>query len=132
MDMWNQFILSKWSEAKGFVYIPSNDDDNQISEVDNGWWLPSPSTNLLLAVLVHRSNPDIITDPTTVPTEPTREILRTQSQNDVCEWRDNDKIVELHMTGCKQTKELMLRTKTQLMAQSIDSGMIEQEKEQLS
>ncbi len=36
------------------------------------------------------------------------------------------------MTGLKQTKELMLRTKDQLMAQSIDSGTIEQVKEQLS
>ena len=64
----NQFILSKWSEANGTVYVPSNDDENLIAEVADGWWLQSTSTLLLLAVLVHRSNPDIIADPTTVPT----------------------------------------------------------------
>ena len=69
MDMRNQFILSKWSEANGTVYVPSNDDENLIAEVADGWWLQSTSTHLLLAVLVHRSNPDIIADPTTVPQE---------------------------------------------------------------
>ncbi len=34
MDMRNQFILLKWFEAKGIIYVPVNDDDNQISEVE--------------------------------------------------------------------------------------------------
>ena len=36
MDMRNQFILSKWSEANGTVYVPSNDDENLIAEVADG------------------------------------------------------------------------------------------------
>ncbi len=129
MDTWNQFILSKWSKTNGTVYVPSNNDESLIAEVANGWWLLSPK---LLAVLVHRSNPDIIADPTTVPTGTTREILRNQSQMDVREQREKDKIVELHTTGCQKAEESMLKTKADLTAQSIDSGTIEQVKEQLS
>ena len=131
-DMRNQFILSKWSEANGTVYVPSNDDENLIAEVADGWWLLSPNTHLLLAVLVHRSNPDIIADPTTVPTGTTREILRKDSQHSLRERREKDKIVELHTMGRQKTEELMLKTKAELMAQSVDSGTIEQVKEQLS
>jgi hypothetical protein len=87
---------------------------------------------LLLAVLVHRCNPDIIADPTTVPTGTTREILRKESQVSLRERRENDEIVELHMTGRQQTEESILKTKAELMAQSIDSGTIKQVKEQLS
>ena len=132
MDMRNQFILSKWSETNGTVYVPSNDDENLIAEVADGWWLQSTSTHLLLAVLVHRSNPDIIADPTTVPTGTTREILRKDSQHSLRERREKDKIVELHTTGRQKTEESMLKTKAELMAQSVDSGTIEQVKEQLS
>ena len=132
MDMRNQFILSKWSEANGTVYVPSNDDENLILEIDDGWWLQSPNTHLLLAVLVHRSNPDIVADPTTVPIGPTREILRKDSQSSLRERRENDKIMELRTTGRQQTEESILKTKAELMAQSIDSGTIEQVKEQLS
>ena len=131
-DMRNQFILSKWSQTNGTVYTASNDDDHLIAEVPDGWWLLSPNTHLLLAVLVHRSNPDIVADPSNVPTGKTREILRKDSQKDVRERRENDKIVELHTTGRQKAEESMLKSKAQLMAQSIDSGTIEQVKEQLS
>ncbi len=132
MDMRNQFILSKWCAANGTVYVPSNDDETQLAEVEDGWWLQSSHTHLLLAVLVHRSNPDIIADPSAVPTGPTREILRKESQQDVRERRDKDKFVELHRTGRQKAEEAMLTAKAELMAQSIDSGTIEQVKEQLS
>ena len=131
-DMRNQFILSKWAQTNGTVYTASNDDEHLISEVPDGWWLLSPNTHLLLAVLVHRSNPDIVADPSNVPTGKTREILRKDNQKDVRERRENDKIVELYTTGRQKTEESMLNTKAQLMAQSIDSGTIEQVKEQLS
>ena len=97
-------------------YVPSNDDENLIAEVADGWWLQSPNTHLLLAVLIHRSNNDIIADPTTVPTGTTREILRKESQFSLRERREKDKIVELHTTGRQQTEELMLKTKAELMA----------------
>ena len=47
MDMRNQFILSKWSEMQGAVYRPSNNDDELVNEVTDGWWLLSPTTYLL-------------------------------------------------------------------------------------
>ncbi len=49
MDIRNQFILRKWSEMQGTVYVPSNNDEELMSEVAK-----STTTYLLLAVLVHR------------------------------------------------------------------------------
>ena len=132
IDMRNQFILSKWSQSNGTVYTPSNDDDDLFAEVPDGWWLLSPNTHLLLAVLVHRSNPDIIADPSNVPTGKTREIMRKDNEKDIRAQREKDKIVELHTTGRQKAEESMMTSKAQLMAQSIDSGTIDQVKEQLS
>jgi len=53
----------------------------------------------------------------TVRTGPTREILRKDSQKDTVE---------------KRAEEWMLESKAQLMAQTIDSGTIDQVKEQLA
>ena len=131
-DMRNEFILTKWSKAQGTIYAPSNHDDELILDVPNGWWLLNPSTNLLLAVLVHRCNPDVIADPTNVPTGPTRETLRKESRRDTVERRERDKIDELHGTNRQRAEESMLSSKAKLMAQTVDSGTIDQVKEQLS
>ncbi len=40
--------------------------------------------------------------------------------------------MELHTTGRQKAEELILKTKAQLIAQSIDLGTIEQVKDQLS
>jgi hypothetical protein len=130
--MRNEFILTKWSAAQGTIYAPSNHDDELILDVPDGWWLLNPSTNLLLAVLVHRCNPDVIADPTNVPTGPTRETLRKESRRDTVERRERDKTVELHGTNRQRAEELMLTSKAKLMAQTVDSGTIDQVKEQLS
>jgi hypothetical protein len=116
----------------GNHYAPSNHNEELNSEVPDGWWLLNPSTNLLLAVLVDRCNPDVIADPTNVPTGPTRETLRKESRRDTVGRRERDKIVELHGTNRQRAKESMLSSKAKLMAQTVDSGTIDQVKEQLS
>jgi hypothetical protein len=132
MDMRNEFILKKWNAMQGTIYAPSNNDDELMLDVQDGWWLTNTTTNLLLAVLVHRCNPDVIADPTTVRTGPTCEILRKDSQKDTVERRDMDRILEHHATGRQRAEESMLESKAQLMAQTIDSGTIDQVKEQLA
>jgi hypothetical protein len=132
MDMRNEFILKKWNAMQGTIYAPSNNDDELMLDVQDGWWLTNTTTNLLLAVLVHRCNPDVIADPTTVRTGPTCEILRKDSQKDTVERRDMDRILEHHATGHQRAEESMLESKAQLMAQTIDSGTIDQVKEQLA
>ena len=132
IDMRNEFILTKWSAAQGFVYVPSNNDEQLMSEVPDGWWLANPTTHLLLAVLVHRCNPDVIVDPTTVSTGPTRETLRKENRKDTVERRERDKIIEVHGSNRQLAEESMLASKAQLMAQTVDSGTIDQVKEQLS
>ena len=87
---------------------------------------------MLLAVLVHRCNPDVIADPTNVPTGPTRETLRKESRKDTVERRERDKIIELHGSNRQRAEESMLASKAKLMAQTVDSGTIDQVKEQLS
>jgi hypothetical protein len=48
------------------------------------------------------------------------------------ERRERDKIVELHGSNCQRAEESMLASKAKLMAQTVDSGTIDQVKEQLS
>jgi hypothetical protein len=117
---------------QGTIYVPSNNDDELMLDVQDGWWLTNTTTNLLLAVLVHRCNPDVIADPTTVPTGATREILRKDSQKDTVERRERDRIVKHHATGRQRAEQSMLESKAQLMAQTIDFGTIDQVKEQLA
>ena len=64
MDMKNEFILKKYSTAMGSEYVPSNNNKELLLDILEGWWMLHPSTNLLLAVLVHRCDPDITGDPT--------------------------------------------------------------------
>ncbi len=79
---------------------------------------------------MHRCNPDVIADPTTVRTEPTYEILRKDSQKDTVERRERDRILEHHAIGRQRAEESMLEA--QLMAQTINSGTTDQVKEQLA
>ena len=75
-DVKNESNLTKSSVAQGTIYAPSNHHEELILEVPDRWWLLNLATNLLLAILVHRCNPDVTVDPTNVPTGPTRETLR--------------------------------------------------------
>jgi hypothetical protein len=59
MDMKIEFILKKYSTAMGVVYVQSNNHEDQFAEILEGWWMLYPLTNLLLAILVHRCNPDV-------------------------------------------------------------------------
>ncbi len=131
-DMRNKFILKKWLAAQGTIYAPSNNDEELMSEVPDGWWLLNPTTNLLLAVLVHRCNPDVVADPTVVPTGQTRETLRNHSRKDTVERRERERIIAHHGTVRQRAEDSMLASKAQLMAQAIDSGTIDQVKEQLA
>jgi hypothetical protein len=131
-DMRNEFILKNWNGMKGTIYSPSNNDDELMADVPDRWWLLNPTTNLLLAVLVHRCNPDVVANPTAVPAGPTHEILQKDSQKETVDRRDRDRIVEHHATGPQRAEESMLESKAKLMAQTIDSGTINQVKEQLA
>jgi hypothetical protein len=131
-DMRNEFILKKLSGAQGTIYAPSNNDEELMSEVPDGWWLLNPTTNLLLAVLVHRCNPDVVADPTVVPTGQTCETLRNDSRKDTVERRERERVIVHHGTERQRAEDSMLASKAQLMAQTIDSGTIDQVKEQLA
>jgi len=128
-DVKNEFILKQWSATQGEDYVPSNNDED---EIPDGWWLLHPSANLLLAVLVHRCNPDVVADPREASAGATREILRADARGSVIERREKDKIVENHGTQRQRAEDSMLQSKAQLMEQTIDSGKIDQVKEQLT
>ena len=53
MDMRNEFILKNWNAMQGMIYAPSNNDDELMLDVQDGWWLINTTTFFLLAVLVH-------------------------------------------------------------------------------
>jgi hypothetical protein len=132
MDMKMEFILKKHAAATGVVYVPSNNTEDQYAEVPEGWWLQHPSTYFLLAVLVHRCNPDITGDPTELAPGQTREVIRAGTREDLFARREREKATE-HVGGDRQRVEMsMMTSKAQLMAQTVDSGAIDQVKEQLS
>ena len=120
--MRNEFILKKWNAIQGTVYVPSNKIDELMSEVPDGWWLLNTTTHLLLAVLVHRMNPDVVSDPTVAPTGPTRDALRAEAHRDTVERREMQRIVANHSTERQRAEDSMIVSKAQLMAQTIDSG----------
>jgi hypothetical protein len=120
-----------WNQVQGTFYAPSNNDDKLMMDVPDGWWLFHTTTNLLLAVLVHRCNPDITVDLTTVPTGPTCEIIRKDCQKGMVERRERDCIFKQHLTKRYRVEESMLESKAQLMAQTINSGTIDRVKKQL-
>ena len=132
MDMKNEFILKKYHEVQGFVYAPSNNDEELMTEVPEGWWMLHSTTSLLLAALVHRSNPDIIADPTEIAPGHTRASLRADKRNDTTARRERDPIIENYGTERQRAEDWMVSSKAQLMAQTIDSCMIDQVKEQLT
>ena len=103
-----------------------------MTEVPEGWWMLHSTTNLLLAALVHRSNPDIIADPTEIAPGHTRASLRADGRNDTAARKDRDRIIENYGTERQRAKDSMVSSKVQLMAQTIDSGTIDQVKEQLT
>jgi len=76
MDMRNKFILKKWNAMQGTIYAPSNNDDELMLEVQDGWWLINTTT--IFAPCSSHAH----TDPTTVCTGPMHEILRKDSQKD--------------------------------------------------
>lgn len=132
MDMKNEFIMKKYSESQGLEYVPSNNDEELLEAVPVEWWMRHSTTNLLLAVLVHRCNPDVIADPTTLAPGPTRDAIRDMTREDTAARRERDRIVENYGTERQRAEDSMISSKAKLMAQTIDSGEIDQVKEQLN
>ena len=95
--------------------------------------MDASSHNLfVLAILIHQSNPDVIADPTEIAPGATRSSLRDDTRNKTVARREREKIIQNHGTEHQHVKDSMLSSKVQLMAQTIDSGMIDQVKEQLT
>jgi hypothetical protein len=132
MDMKIEFILKKYSTATGVVYVPSNNHEDQFAEIPEGWWMLHPLTNLLLAVLVHRCNPDVTGDPTELAPGQTHKSFRAGTSKDIAGRRERDRIVEKHGSERQSVESSMMNSKAQLMAQRIDSRAIDHVKEQLS
>jgi hypothetical protein len=129
--MRNEFILKKWNAAQGNVYVPLNNIDELMSKVPDGWWLLHTTTHLLFASLVHRMNPDVVLDPTVAPTGPTHDALCAEACHDTVKRREMERIVANHSRERQLSEDSMIKSKAQLMAQTIDSGLIDQVKEQL-
>jgi hypothetical protein len=47
MDMRNEFILKNWNAMQGTINAPSNNNDELMLDVEDGWWLMNNTTNCL-------------------------------------------------------------------------------------
>ena len=54
-----------------------NDTDAVMDQIHSTWWLEAETCKYMLAVLVHKDNKDISSDPTKLPAGVSREVIRT-------------------------------------------------------
>mgnify|MGYP000049742833 CR=1 FL=1 len=102
------------------------DADDIGKDIPNGWWLLPPSkadkapkqSHYMLAVLVHKNNADIVSDPLDAAAGATRETGRKQA----AEERMTEKLIAQSAQGSIRGKleESMMSTKATLMKQTIE------------
>ena len=102
------------------------DADDIGKDIPNGWWLLPPSkadkapkqSHYMLAVLVHKNNADIVSDPLDAAAGATRETGRKQA----AEERMTEKLIAQSAQGSIRGKleETMMSKKTTLMEQTIE------------
>ena len=102
------------------------DADDIGKDIPNGWWLLPPSkadkapkqSHYMLAVLVHKNNADIVSDPLDAAAGATRETGRKQA----AEERTTEKAIAQTAQGSIRGKleETMMSKKTTLMEQTIE------------
>ncbi len=64
----------------GVIGINYNDDENIFSHIPDARWLEGESCKWMLSVLVHKDNPDVCSDPTTVAAGTTRALARKEKK----------------------------------------------------
>ena len=74
------------------------DDDDILHDMGDWWMEDKHADKHFLAVLVHRDNPDIIDDPTTIPEGPTRDTIRKEER---AAAKRADKFVGANEAGAK-------------------------------
>jgi len=90
-----------------------------------GWWLAPPTksdkaakqSQFLLAVLVHKNYPDIVSDPIDAPTGVTRETMRKRALEERVDVIASGALAQGSTRG--KLEESMLSTKATLMKQNI-------------
>ena len=111
-------------------YISNYIEESDIwGDIPTGWWLSNASCFYCLAALVHRVNPDITEDPTTVAAGGTRIDQRKQVANDRANAYAAAKSGPGTIRG--EMEESMLVTKATLMKKNIELQETENIKEQL-
>jgi hypothetical protein len=65
-----EFCCSLLFALLDILGIDYTDDENMLSHVLEGWWLEGETCKWMLAVLVHKDNPDVCSDPTAVAPKP--------------------------------------------------------------
>ena len=108
------------------------EDDDIKKDMPNDWWLSHSSCVQLLAVWVHRGNPDIARDPTVVADVDTRKTIREKDAAEMIKRRSLARDAEATTSNRVKQEERMISAKTALMEQALVSGAVEQAKEQLN
>ena len=99
-------------------YVDGADDIR--GDIPNGWWLLPPSkadkvpkqSHYLLAVLVHKNNADIVSDPIDAAAGASRETGRKKAAE--------ERTTEIALALSGKREESMMLTKAKLMKQNIE------------
>ena len=96
-----------------------------MGDIPIGWWLPFPTKSdkavkhchFLLSVLVHKNNPDIVSDPIDAPAGITRETMRKRGSEERADAIASSALAQGSTRG--KLEESMMSTKATLMKQHI-------------
>jgi hypothetical protein len=111
--MKNDSTLKKCLAAKEGESVTITNDNKFQDKIPDGWWMNNSSCCLLLAVFVHRTNPDpdIVSDTTAIPTETTQESICDSTDNETAARIEREKIVKNHGTVIQRLEESMMSSK---------------------
>jgi hypothetical protein len=67
------------------------DEDDMYNDMPEGWWLKTSPCLYLLAALVHKANPDVISDPTQTRQGCTRITMKNKEAAEIASEKEAEK-----------------------------------------
>ena len=100
------------------------DEDDMYNDMPEGWWLKTSPWLYLLATLVHKANPDVISDPTQTRQGCTRVAMKNKEAAEIASEKEAEKNKPPTTVRAKAEEE-MFTSKARIMLQTAEIGEID-------
>ena len=107
------------------------DEDDMYNDMADGWWLKTLPWLYLLPTLVHKANPDAISDPTQTRQGSIRVTMKNKEAAEIAAEKEAEKSKPTS-TVCGKAKEDMFLLKATIMAQTAAIGEMDIVKRQVA